>query len=292
MGSLEGRVAIVTGAGRGLGRSHALLLAAEGASVVVNDLGGALDGTGCDPSAAEAVAAEIRAAGGNAVASDDDCADWEGAGRIVALALESFGDLHVLVNNAGILRDRALVNMQEADWDEVIRVDLKGHFAPTRHAAAHWRAKFHASGDVQASVINTTSTSGLAGNPGQSHYGTAKAGVAAFTVIVAQELRRYGVRVNAITPAARTRMTETAPGLAQLVQPPDDPEIFDDWDPANASPLVAYLAAADCPVSGRVFSIQGGTVQLFEPWHLGGSLEKRGRWTIGELCESMPMLLR
>jgi NAD(P)-dependent dehydrogenase (short-subunit alcohol dehydrogenase family) len=260
--------------------------------VVVNDWGGAIDGTGADPSAAAAVAEEIRSLGGQAVASAEDCADWECGRRLVELAVETFGDLHVLVNNAGILRDRALVNMEEHDWDEVIRVDLKGHFVPTRHAAAYWRSKSRSSGDARASVINTTSTSGLAGNPGQSHYGTAKAGVATFTVIVAQELHHYGVRVNAITPAARTRMTETAPGLAQLVQPPADPDAFDSWDPANASPLVAYLAAADCPVTGRVFAVQGGTVQLFEPWQVGATLDKRGRWTIAELSESIPQLLR
>jgi NAD(P)-dependent dehydrogenase (short-subunit alcohol dehydrogenase family) len=292
MGSLDGRVAIVTGAGRGLGRAHALYLAGEGASVVVNDVGTELDGSGGDPGTAIGVVEEIRAGGGSAIASDDDCADWDGGRQLVELAVDTFGDLHVLVDNAGILRDRALVNMDEHDWDEVIRVHLKGHFVPTRHAAAFWRRKARSGRSAEASVINTTSTSGLAGNPGQSHYGTAKAGIAAFTVIVAQELYHYGVRVNAITPAARTRMTEAAPGLGQLVRPPEDPEAFDSWDPANVSPLVAYLASAGATVSGRVFAIQGGTVQLFEPWRLDGSAEKRGRWTVAELAEAIPQLLR
>ncbi len=291
MGSLDGRVAIVTGAGRGLGRAHALLLAAEGASVVVNDLGSAIDGSGADPSAAAAVAEEIRSSGGSAVACDADCADWDGGQRLVQLALDTFGDLHVLVNNAGILRDRALVNMEERDWDEVVRVHLKGHFVPTRHAAAYWRRTSRSGRSARASVVNTTSTSGLAGNPGQSHYGTAKAGIATFTVILAQELYHYGVRVNAITPSARTRMTETAPGLSQLVQPPADPDAFDSWDPANVSPLVAYLATQDCTATGRVFAAWGGSVQLFEPWRLGGSIEKKGRWTIAELADAIPPLL-
>ncbi len=292
MGALEGRVAIVTGAGRGLGRAHALLLASEGAKVVVNDWGSEVDGSGGDPELAEAVVAEIRDAGGEAIASVEDCADWDGGRRLVETATKTFGDLHVLVNNAGILRDRALVRMEEADWDEVVRIHLKGHFVPTRHAAVYWRAKSRSGGSAEASVVNTTSTSGLSGNPGQSHYGTAKAGIAALTVILAQELHHYGVRVNAITPAARTRMTETARGLSQLVRPPEDPDAFDPWDPANVSPVVGYLASSSCTVTGQVLAVQGGTVQLFEPWHLGGSIEKRGRWTIGELFEQMPALWR
>jgi NAD(P)-dependent dehydrogenase (short-subunit alcohol dehydrogenase family) len=291
MGALEGKVAIITGAGRGLGRAHALLFAAEGASVVVNDRGAAIDGTGDDRSPAEQVVDEIRAAGGNAVASAADVADWAAAEALVAQAVDTFGDLHVLVNNAGILRDRALVNMTEQDWDVIMSVDLKGHVAPTRFAAAYWRRRAKAGEAVQASVVNTVSTSGLVGNPGQSHYGTAKAGIAAFTIISAQELARYGVRVNAISPAARTRMTETSPGLAKFLEPPSDPNAFDMWDPGNISPLVAYLASAKCDVSGRVFLTQGGRVQVFEPWTLGGTIEKNGRWTIDELVDSMPKLL-
>ena len=292
MGALTGRVAIVTGAGRGLGRAHALLLASEGASVVVNDAGVEIDGTpGAVASPADAVVAEIRAAGGQAVADREDVADWEGGKRLVAHALEVFGDLHVLVNNAGILRDRALVNMTEQDWDAVMQVHLKGHFVPTRFAAAHWRAKAREDGVVRAAVINTTSTSGLQGNPGQAHYGTAKAGIAAFTLILAQELGRYGVRVNAISPAARTRMTGTLPSLAQLLEPPKDAAAFDAWDPANVSPLVAYLATADCPITGEVFQVQGGWVQRFVPWTLGESIDKPGRWNIEELRSVLPALV-
>jgi NAD(P)-dependent dehydrogenase (short-subunit alcohol dehydrogenase family) len=290
MGALEGRVAIVTGAGRGLGREHALALASLGARVVVNDVGVALDGSGSDLSAAEQVVGEIRSAGGEAIANADDVADWRGAERLVSSTVEAFGDLHVLVNNAGILRDRVVVNMDEDDWDSVIRVHLKGHFAPTHFAAAYWREQSKAGRQPNASVVNTSSTSGLLGNPGQANYGAAKAGIAALTVIAAQELRRYGVRVNAIAPAARTRMTEETPGLADLVRPPASPEEFDPWDPAHVSPVVAYLATADCPLTGRVLFVQGGKVQAFEPWTLGSAIEKEGRWTVPELAELVPGL--
>ncbi len=290
MGALDGRIAIITGAGRGIGREHALLLAAEGAKVVVNDLGGAVDGSGDDRSAAEQVADEIRAAGGEAVASADDVTDWDGGKRLVDAAVSAFGDLHVLVNNAGILRDRVLVNMSEADWDSVIAVHLKGHFVPTRHAAAYWRERTKAGAEVKAAVVNTSSTSGLLGNPGQSNYGAAKAGIAAFTIIVAEELVRYGVRVNAIAPAARTRMTEQTPGLGDIVQPPADPSSFDSWDPANISPLVAYLSTEQCPVTGKVYFIQGGQIRPFTPWTMGDTLEKQGRWTVAELQAEMQRL--
>src|SRR5947208_7880227 len=196
MGALDGRIAIITGAGRGIGREHALLFASEGAKVVINDLGGAADGTGDDRTPAQQVADEIKALGGEAVANADNVADWEGAQRLVNSAVEAFGDLHVLVNNAGILRDRVLVNMTEEEWDAVIHVHLKGHFAPTRWAATYWREQSKAGKEVKASVINTSSTSGLIGNPGQANYGAAKAGIGAFTVITDQELPRYGVRGN------------------------------------------------------------------------------------------------
>src|SRR5271166_3316276 len=241
MGALDGRVAIITGAGRGIGREHALLFAAEGAKVVVNDLGAAVDGSGDDRTPAEQVVAEIHAGGGEAIANGDDVADWDGGKRLVDAAIEAFGDLHVLVNNAGILRDRVLVNMSEQEWDSVIHVHLKGHFVPTRHAAAYWRERTKAGHEVKASVINTSSTSGLLGNPGQTNYGAAKAGIASFTVIAAEELSRYGVRVNAIAPAARTRMTESTPGLSDIVKAPGEDQ-FDVWNPGNVSPLVAYLS--------------------------------------------------
>jgi NAD(P)-dependent dehydrogenase (short-subunit alcohol dehydrogenase family) len=282
MGALDGRVAIITGAGRGLGREHALLFAAEGAQVVVNDL---------DPGPTREVVDEIEAAGGLAVANTDNVADWEGAQRLVGSAVETFGDLHVLVNNAGILRDRALVNMTEEEWDSVIHVHLKGHFAPTRWAAAYWREQSKAGRTVNASVVNTSSTSGLLGNPGQTNYGAAKAGIAAFTQICAMELARYGVRSNAIAPAARTRMTESTPGLSDVVQAPDDPDRFDVWDPANVSPLVAYLATEECSVNGRVFYIQGGKLQLFKPWVRGEAVERDERWTIAELHAAIGKLV-
>lgn len=290
MGALDGRVAVITGAGRGIGREHALLFAAEGARVVVNDLGGALDGSGDDRTPAEQVVAEIEALGGEAVASDDDITEWEGGRRLVETAVETFGDLHTLVNNAGILRDRVLVNMTEEEWDSVVEVHLKGHFVPTRHAAAYWRERSKAGQEVRASVINTSSTSGLLGNPGQTNYGAAKAGIAAFTVIAAQELARYGVRVNAIAPAARTRMTESTPGLSDIVKAPADASQFDTWDPANISPLVAYLATEDCPATGRVFFIQGGTIRAFQNWTMTDTLERSARWTVAELRSEMSKL--
>ncbi len=290
MGALDGRVAIITGAGRGIGREHALLFASEGAKVVVNDLGGAVDGSGDDRSPAQQVVDEIKAMGGEAIANDDDIADWEGGKRLIDSAIETFGDLHVLVNNAGILRDRVLINMTESDWDAVIHVHLKGHFVPTRHAAAYWREQTKAGKEVKASVINTSSTSGLLGNPGQSNYGAAKSGIASFSVIIAEELKRYGVRVNAIAPAARTRMTESTPGLADIVAAPEDGAVFDSWDPANISPLVAYLATEGCPATGRVFFVQGGTVRNFENWTMTDKIERNERWTVADLQVEMPKL--
>lgn len=288
MGALDGRVAIITGAGRGIGREHALLFAAEGAKVVVNDLGGAVDGSGDDRTPAQQVADEIASAGGQAVANGDDIADWDGGKRLIESAIEAFGDLHVLINNAGILRDRVLVNMTEAEWDSVIHVHLKGHFVPTRHAAAYWRERTKAGDEVKAAVVNTSSTSGLLGNPGQSNYGAAKAGIAAFSVIAARELSRYGVRVNAIAPAARTRMTESTPGLSEIVGPPSDPEVFDVWDPANVSPLVAYLSTESCPANGRVFFVQGGEIRTFQNWTMTDTLERPYRWTVADLQSEMP----
>ncbi len=290
MGALDGRVAIITGAGRGIGREHALLFAAEGAKVVVNDLGGALDGSASAATPAEEVVAEIKAFGGEAVANHDNIAEWEGGARLIQTALDTYGELDVLVNNAGILRDRVLVNLSEDDWDAVINVHLKGHFVPTRHAATYWRERAKAGHPVNASIINTSSTSGLLGNIGQSNYGAAKAGIAAFTVIIAEELGRYGVRANAIAPAARTRMTESTPGLADYVVKPSDEATFDTWDPANISPLVATLAMADCQATGRVFFVQGGTVRLFQNWTMTETLERNDRWSVADLAEQLPTL--
>jgi NAD(P)-dependent dehydrogenase (short-subunit alcohol dehydrogenase family) len=282
MGCLDGRVAVVTGAGRGIGRAHARCLADEGASVVVNDV---------DEGPATDVRDEILAAGGSAVAHVGDVTTWSGGEAVVGAAVEAFGDLHVLVNNAGFIRDRALVNMSEDEWDDVFRVHVNGHVAPTRFAAAHWRGRHKAGAQVRASVINTTSTSGLLGNPGQSNYGAAKAAVAAMTVIFAQELAKYGVRVNAIAPAARTRLTESDPGIADLVQPPADGVGFDVWDPDNVAPLAAYLASADATESGRVYFVQGGTIRLFEGWRMTATIDQPGRWTVAYLAAAMPTLV-
>lgn len=259
--------------------------------VVVNDVGAAMDGTGDDRSLAQSVVDEIESLGGMAVANTEDVATWLGGQRLIECAIDAFGDLHVLVNNAGILRDRTIVNMTEDEWDDVVSVHLKGHFVPTRHAAAYWRARSKAGGTVAASVVNSSSTSGLLGNPGQANYGAAKAGVAAFTIIAAQELVRYGVRVNAIVPAARTRLTSATPGLDEIVKPPEDPNAFDVWDPANASPLVAWLAAVSCPVTGKVFFIQGGTIKLMTGWAMGDGVERPDRWTLEALSEHLGKLI-
>ena len=281
MGALDRRVAIITGAGRGIGREHALLFAEEGAAVVVNDI---------DLDAADAVCAEIEAAGGQAVSDDSDVSTWDGGARIVDRAVSLFGELHVLVNNAGFLRDRAFVNMTEEEWDAIIAVHLKGHAAPTRFAVAYWRELSKQGVDVSASVINTSSTSGLVGNPGQTNYGAAKAGVAAFTVILAQEVARYGVRVNALTPAARTRLTEATPGLGDVVAPPDTEGVFDVWDPANVAPLAAYLATAGAPETGRVYYVQGGRIRLFKGWTMTSTIDRNERWTVEALAKEMPSL--
>ncbi|MGH9097615.1 MAG: SDR family oxidoreductase, partial [Acidimicrobiales bacterium] len=246
--------------------------------------------SGTDKSSAQLVVDEITAAGGEAVANADDITDWEGGKQLIETAVEAFGNLHVLVNNAGILRDRVLVNMSEEEWDSVIRVHLKGHFVPLRHAAAYWRQQTKDGLEVKASVINTSSTSGLLGNPGQTNYGSAKAGIGALTIIAAEELGRYGIRVNAIAPAARTRLTEQTPGLSDIVQAPADASAFDSWDPANVSPLVAYLATQDAPTTGQVYLVQGGLIRRFQPWTMTDTLEKNDRWTVAELQTEMHLL--
>jgi len=291
MGALEGRVAIITGAGRGIGREHALLFAREGAKVVVNDLGGAADGTGDDRTPAQQVADEIKAMGSEAIANADNVADWEGGQKLINAAVEAFGDLNILVNNAGILRDRVLVNMTEEEWDAVIHVHLKGHFVPTRWAAAYWREQTKAGKEGKANVVNTASTSGLIGTAGQVNYGAAKAGIGAMTVIEGMELTRYGVKVNGIAPAARTRLTEATPGLGEIVKPPSDEAQFDVWDPANISPLVAYLATADCPFNGKMFFVQGGSVKIFQGWTMTKGIEKNDRWSVDELESAMKELV-
>lgn len=291
MGSLDGRVAIITGAGRGIGREHARFFAAQGARVVVNDPGGTVDGFGDDRGAAQRVVDEIRDQGGEALANTEDVTDFAGAGRLLDSAVQEFGDLHVLVNNAGILRDRMLVSMSEEEWDSVIRVHLKGHFAPTYHCARYWRARFEDGHQVRASVVNTTSLSGLLGRVGQGNYGAAKAGIATFTLIAAAELSPYGVKVNAVAPAARTRMTDDTPEVRELRKAPVDERTFDEWHPANISPLVAYLATESCPMSGKILFAQGGRVGLFQPWRPVDLLQGDRRWTVDELALSLPGLI-
>jgi len=291
MSSLDGRVCVVTGAGRGLGREHAILLASEGARVVVNDLGGAIDGSGSDEGPAQNVVEEIRSAGGEAIASTDSVTSWDGAKRIVQDAIDAYGRLDVLVNNAGILRDRSLVNLEEAEWDAVIDVHMKGHAAPTHWAAVHWRERSKSGADVKASVINTASGAML-GNAGQTNYSAAKAGIAAMTIVQAMELKRYGVRANCLAPLARTRLTLQTPGVGDAVAAPDD-DSFDLFDPGNVSPLVAYLAAADCPFTGGVFHVGGNEVGLYGGWSLDDDqmLVTDGRFTVAELAQRAPALL-
>jgi NAD(P)-dependent dehydrogenase (short-subunit alcohol dehydrogenase family) len=285
---LTDKVAVITGAGRGIGREHALLFAREGARVVVNDLGGNPDGTGTDASPAQQVVDEIIALGGQAVANHDNVADWDGAQRLVDQAIEIFGDLDVVVNNAGILRDRMLANMSEEEWDAVIRVHLRGHFCTTRWAAAYWRDQSKAGSTRKRAVINTSSTSGLFGNAGQTNYGAAKTGIATFSIIANQELGRYNVRVNAIAPAAATRLIGTIPGAGS--QEIDKSE-WSAMDPANISPFVAYLATDECPINGRVFFVQGDEVHLFQPFVVVDSIKRSGGggfWSIEELAEQAP----
>jgi NAD(P)-dependent dehydrogenase (short-subunit alcohol dehydrogenase family) len=287
-GIVEGRVVVVTGAGNGIGRAHALLFAQEGAKVVVNDLGGSRDGSGASAGPAQAVVDEITSAGGTAVANVDDVSSWEGAESLIRQAVETFGGLDVLVNNAGILRDRMLVNMTIEEWDAVIKVHLRGTFAPTRHAAAYWRDRSKAGHQNDARVINTTSPSGIFGNLGQTNYGAAKAGIATFTVIAAGELGRYGVTVNAIAPTALTRLTEDLAGLVE----DQDESATAALAPENISPAVVWLASAQAAgVTGRVFGVWGNKISVAEGWAYGPSIDREQRWLPGELGEVIPGLV-
>ncbi len=264
----EGRIAIVTGGARGIGREHALSLARHGAKVVVNDLGGDMHGGGGDLTPAEEVVAEIVAGGGEAVANGDSVADWEGAQRLIQAAIDTFGDVHVLVNNAGILRDRVLANMTEEEWDTVVNVHLKGTFATARWAVAHWREQAKAGAPVSGRIINTTSVSGIYGNPGQTNYGAAKAGIAAFTNIAALEVGRYGVTVNAVAPIALTRMTE---GLGPAPETDEDREAR---APHWIAPIVTWLASEESAgVTGRVFEASGQFLAVAEGWQRGPSTD-------------------
>jgi len=294
----EGRVAIVTGAGRGLGRAHAMALAAQGARVVVNDLGGAVDGSGASAGPADAVVEEIQGAGGIAVPNADDCADWEGAASLVQTALNAFGRLDVVVANAGILRDRMLVNMTPEDWDGVMRVHLRGTFCTVQRAAAYWRERSKAGEAVDGRIICTSSAAGLYGNIGQANYAAAKAGIAAFTTVAAAELGRYGVTANAIAPAARTRMTEEL--FADHMRPPEHG--FDAMAPENVSPVVVWLASSRSRgVTGRVFEVMGGRLGLADGWSHGPAVDNDGAFDpagvgaaverlLGEAREPTPLL--
>jgi NAD(P)-dependent dehydrogenase (short-subunit alcohol dehydrogenase family) len=286
MGRLEGRVAIVTGSGRGLGRAHALFLAGQGASVVVNDLGGDVHGVGADVTPAQAVVSEILASGGRAVASGHDVANWSGAEELVKFAVDSFGDLHVLVNNAGILRDRTLTNMTEDEWDAVLRVHLKGHAATSRHAMAYWRDRAKMGEPVNASVINTTSVAAFTGNFGQANYSAAKAGILGLSSVIALEGARYGVRSNAVSPSARTRITQAVPGASE--EPLSTPAEFDRLDPANVSPLIGWLAEEQCPANAQVFQLIGERLIVSSMPPIVHDLRTEGRWTLQELDRQLP----
>jgi NAD(P)-dependent dehydrogenase (short-subunit alcohol dehydrogenase family) len=289
-GLCSGRVAIVTGAARGLGRAHALELARQGAAVVVNDVGAELDGTGGSAAPAAAVVAEIESFGGRAVVNGDDVSDWDGARRLVATAVEAFGGLDVVVNNAGVVRDRMFVSSEEAEWDVVLAVHLKGHAAVARHAAAWWRDRAKAGEPADARIVNTSSGAGLLGSIGQAAYSAAKAGIAALTVVQAAELARYGVTANALAPAARTRMTEKV--FAEAMAAPDDPDAFDVMAPENVSPLVAWLASAESAhVTGRMFEVEGGKVGIAEAWHHGPTIDHGARWNAADLGKAVDELL-
>ncbi len=284
----QGRVVIVTGAGRGIGRGHALEFARQGAKVVVNDLGAEADGRGSSLGPAGEVVEEIVAAGGEAVTNGDDVADWEGAGRLVQTALHRFGQLDVVVNNAGFLRDRMFVSATEDEWDAVLRVHLKGHFCVSRHACEHWRSQSKAGEPVDARIINTSSGAGLQGSVGQSAYSAAKGGIASLTLVQAAELGRYGVTSNAIAPAARTRMTEAI--FSDMAAPED--ESFDENAPENVAPLVVWLGSPESrDVTGRVFEVKGGMIGISDGWRNGPSIDRGARWEPDEIGPAVAELL-
>lgn len=291
MGHLcDGRVVVITGAGRGIGRGHALEFARQGAKVVVNDIGTELDGSGGSTGPAADVVEEIRGLGGEAIVNGDDISTWEGGANLVKTALDAFGDLHVVVNNAGVVRDRMFANASEDEWDLTMQVHLKGHFTTARHAAAYWRERSKAGETVDARIINTTSGAGLLGSVGQSAYSAAKGGIVSLTLVQAAELGRYGVTANAIAPAARTRMTEQV--FAQTMAAPDDPGTFDEMAADNVAPLVAWLGSADSAgVTGRVFEAEGGKISVADGWRRGRVIDKGDRWEPIELGAAVTELL-
>ena len=274
MGICDGRVVVITGAGRGLGREHALAFAAEGAKVVVNDVGASLQGEGNDVSPAQEVVDIIRANGGEAITNGDDISDWDGAGRLIASAIDTFGGLDTVVCNAGIVRDRMFVNMSVEEWDAVMKVHLRGTFCPVKHAVDYWRAESKAGNQRDGRVVTTSSGAGLHGSIAQTNYASAKAGIAAFTINIAAELGRIGVKANSIAPSARSRMTEEA--FPEMMAKPESG--FDAMDPANISPLVVWLGSAACDVSGRVFECAGGLISLADGWQVGAEFDKGAKW--------------
>jgi NAD(P)-dependent dehydrogenase (short-subunit alcohol dehydrogenase family) len=287
MGICDGRVVIITGAGRGLGRAHALAFAAEGAKVVVNDLGATLAGEGVDLSPAAEVVKEIEAAGGEAIVNGDDVSDWDSAGSMVADAIERFGGLDTLVCNAGIVRDRMIVNMSVDEWDAVMRVHLRGVFCPVRHAVGYWREQHKAGEPRAARIVTTSSGAGLFGSVSQANYSAAKAGIATFTIIAAAELGRYGVLANTIAPSARSRMTEDA--FPEMMAKPD--EGFDRMDPANVSPFVVWLGSGDCDITGRAFEMAGGEVSVVNNWSRNPAVDKGRRWKPAEVGDVLRQLV-
>jgi NAD(P)-dependent dehydrogenase (short-subunit alcohol dehydrogenase family) len=288
MGMLDGKIAIVTGAGRGIGREEALLLASEGAKVIVNDVGGAVTGEGGDRTPAQQTVDDIVAAGGEAAINADDVSSWAGAEQLIKQAVDTWGRLDILVNNAGILRDKMSFNMEESDWDDVIRVHLKGHFAPSHHAAVYWRGRAKAGETVSAHIVNTASEAGLYGNAGQANYSSAKAGIASLTWVLARELERYGVTVNSISPRARTRMTENLFGEMAKAG-----EGFDEWDPRNVAQLVAFLASDEASdVTGQNFVVFGGNVWAMGGFHPVGEIHRDSMWTPKELAEAKGELFK
>jgi NAD(P)-dependent dehydrogenase (short-subunit alcohol dehydrogenase family) len=287
-GICAGRVVIVTGAGRGIGAEHALEFARQGARVVVNDIGGALDGSGSDRTPAQEIVDRIRDAGGEAVPNYDDVTDWDGAARLVQAAVDEFGDLHTLVNNAGAVRDRMFVNMSAEEWDAAIRINLRGHFCPARHAAAYWRDRVKAGAQVDARIVNTSSGAGLMGSVGQANYGAAKAAIAALTLIQAAELARYGVTANAIAPSARTRMTEAV--FAEMMATVESG--FDAMAPENIAPLVVWLGSNEsADVTGRVFEVEGGKISVADGWQHGSPVDRGARWDPAEVGTAVRELM-
>jgi NAD(P)-dependent dehydrogenase (short-subunit alcohol dehydrogenase family) len=295
MNTLDGRIALITGAAKGIGRQYALYFAAEGARVIVNNrrpTGSPYLPKNSERTSAADVVAEIRAQGGSAVADFEDVTDWAGGRRVVARAIEAFGDLHVVVNNAAYLWDGDLVDMTEEQWDGVVDVHLKGSFVPLRSAAEYWRDQRRAGRRVTASVVNTTSGAGLFGNTGYINYCAAKGGVQAMTIAAAQELEPLGIRVNCVSPGGRTRWMLAQPGetngarMRDLIQPPAGPGAFDEWDPANLAPFVAWLATEDCPVTGQILRIRGGDMVVMHGWHPGQRLHLDRRWTVEELRQA------